>query len=69
MDTTTGRVEHEWDHVLTGVLEGRTPVPDPNEVADYTWQDPDVLRQRMTAGPHEFTPWLADVLRLATHHR
>jgi isopentenyl-diphosphate delta-isomerase len=36
-DPATGRVEHEWDHVLIGLLDTGAPRPDRAEVADYAW--------------------------------
>jgi isopentenyl-diphosphate delta-isomerase len=65
-DGVTGHVEHEWDHVLTGVYLGNVPVPDPAEVSEYTWIFPEELRAAMAANPEEYSPWLPGVLRTAT---
>ncbi|WP_433663728.1 isopentenyl-diphosphate Delta-isomerase [Nocardia sp. CA-128927] len=64
-DSTTGRVEFEWDHVLVGRLTVGAPRPDPAEVADYAWIEPAALRDAMAADPAAYTPWLAGVLDLA----
>nr|WP_280490320.1 isopentenyl-diphosphate Delta-isomerase [Nocardia carnea] len=65
-DPRTGYVEHEWDHVLIGLLDGIAPQPDPAEVAAYRWMNPDDLRREMREEPHEFSPWFAGVLEVAT---
>ncbi|RBO89621.1 isopentenyl-diphosphate Delta-isomerase [Nocardia puris] len=64
-DPATGRVEHEWDHVLVGMLNGERPRLDPAEVATVAWVAPDQLRARMESVPGDYTPWLGDVLRIA----
>jgi isopentenyl-diphosphate delta-isomerase len=65
-DDVSGHVEHEWDHVLTGMCTEDVPVPDPAEVSEYTWVFPAQLRAAMAANPEVYTPWLPDVLRIAT---
>ena len=65
-DPRTGYVEHEWDHVLVGLLDDAAPQPDPAEVAAYRWMNPDDLRRQMREEPHEFSPWFAGVLEVAT---
>src|SRR5262249_8993766 len=50
LDPATGRVEHEYDHVLFGRLDPATPVhPDPDEVATVTWVSPDHLATELSA--------------------
>lgn len=63
-DTATGRVEHEWDHVLIGTLD-TTPHPDPAEVANLRWVPPAEVRAKLAAEPAAYTPWLAEVLEIA----
>jgi isopentenyl-diphosphate delta-isomerase len=67
-DPATGRVEDEHDHVLLGRTgaERPSPHPDPAEVADWRWVPAAELRSELIARPAQFTPWLADVLRLAS---
>ncbi|BDU06086.1 isopentenyl-diphosphate Delta-isomerase [Nocardia cyriacigeorgica] len=65
-DPDTGRVEHEWDHVLIGRLDDATPHPHPAEVADYAWVDPSELRTALAANPQRYSPWLSGVLEVAT---
>src|SRR5690349_6691474 len=43
-DPDSGRVEHEYDHVLLGHIRPGWPVsPDPDEVAAVAWVSPDQL--------------------------
>lgn len=64
-DPATGLVEHEWDHVLVGVIGDQPPNPDPDEVEELTWVTPDRLRAELAANPDAYTPWLAGVLGTA----
>ncbi|WP_330254030.1 isopentenyl-diphosphate Delta-isomerase [Nocardia sp. NBC_00565] len=69
-DSSTGRVEHEWDHVLIGRLNAEflrtaAPRPDPAEVADHAWIQPDALRDAIADDPGSYTPWLLGVLDIA----
>jgi isopentenyl-diphosphate delta-isomerase len=64
-DPATGRVEHEWDHVLIGLLDTGAPRPDPAEVADCAWIQPEALRDAIADDPAGYTPWLAAVLDIA----
>jgi isopentenyl-diphosphate delta-isomerase len=69
-DPSTGRVEHEYDHVLVG----RVPVDprlhlDPAEVADVRWLAPDELRADLVDHPDRYAPWLGGVLAVATGDR
>ncbi|MDG4821895.1 isopentenyl-diphosphate Delta-isomerase [Asanoa sp. WMMD1127] len=62
-DPTTGRVEWEYDHVLLGQVGGdETMLPDPDEVAELAWVDPDVLPRAIRAEPTLYSPWLAGVI-------
>lgn len=61
-DDTSGRVEHEYDHVLVGrVPASLTVTPDPAEVADTVWVDPAALDPTAP----DYAPWLAGVLPIA----
>jgi isopentenyl-diphosphate delta-isomerase len=60
-DPDTGRVEFEYDHVLTGPFEGPVRV-DPAEVAETEWVRPDELAERLRRFPEFYAPWLAGVL-------
>jgi isopentenyl-diphosphate Delta-isomerase len=62
-DPETGRVEHEYDHVLVGRAPADASMrPDPAEVSEVRWVDVDDLRAGLYAGSPEYVPWLAGVL-------
>ncbi|MEV0336404.1 isopentenyl-diphosphate Delta-isomerase [Nocardia sp. NPDC050717] len=63
-DESTGRVEHEYDHVLIGRTDA-VPRPDPAEVGGWAWVSPASLRADLAAKPAKYTPWLAEVLEIA----
>jgi isopentenyl-diphosphate delta-isomerase len=64
VDPSTGRVEHEYDHVLVGrVPAGLAIDPDPREVAAVRWVEPEILVD--TLARHTRAPWLTGVLDLA----
>jgi len=56
LDAGSGLVEHEWDHVVRGVVDV-DPVPDPDEVGDWRWVDVDELRAEFDVDASRFTPW------------
>lgn len=61
-DPATGRVEHEYDHVLLGrVPDDLVLRPDPAEVAGVRWIDRSDLRRALSADPRSYAPWLAGV--------
>jgi isopentenyl-diphosphate delta-isomerase len=68
-DPATGRVEHEYDHVLLGDLPATArPSPDPAEVADIRWESPTALLTGLSIDPAPYAPWLAGVTgRLVEH--
>jgi isopentenyl-diphosphate Delta-isomerase len=68
-DPATGRVEHEYDHVLLGRL-GPEPAldPDPSEVAALRWMSLRELDAALADDPDAYAPWLAGVVgRLVAH--
>jgi isopentenyl-diphosphate delta-isomerase len=61
-DAETGRVEHEYDHVLVGEVPADAPLDlDPREVAAVQWIPPRALRDDIDARPAHYAPWLAGV--------
>jgi isopentenyl-diphosphate delta-isomerase len=66
-DPETGLVEHEYDHVLLGILDPRSTrlKPDPAEVASLRWMEPADLRADIVANPLAYAPWLDGVTQLA----
>ena len=67
VDPTSDLVEHELDHVFVGLLTDR-PIPDPAEVADVQLVEPGVLVEELRdpLRSTHYTPWLADVMAIAT---
>lgn len=66
-DPLTGRVEHEYDHVVVG----RVPVefslrPDPSEVAEVHWSAPGRLRAELADHPDHYAPWFSGVFAVTT---
>jgi isopentenyl-diphosphate delta-isomerase len=65
VDPATGRVEHEYDHVLLGRVAPTVDVrPDPAEVAEVRWVSPDELRVALRTDPDIYAPWLSGVVAL-----
>jgi isopentenyl-diphosphate Delta-isomerase len=55
-DVGGGLIEHEYDHVYTGVFDG--PVtPHPEEIAEYRWIEPAALLRELDTQPDAFTAW------------
>lgn len=53
--------EHELDHVFIGTFEA-DPVPNPEEVDDWKWVDPEELRRDLKAHPESYVYWLHECL-------
>jgi isopentenyl-diphosphate delta-isomerase len=61
-DPVSERVEHEYDHVLVGRVDGHRPNPDPDEVAALRWAFPDEIRHDIATEPWSYAPWLSGVI-------
>lgn len=62
-DPASGRVEHEYDHVLVGeVGDGLAVSVDPDEVAEVRWVHPALLAADVAVNPSAYAPWLVGVL-------
>ncbi|GAA1787789.1 isopentenyl-diphosphate Delta-isomerase [Luedemannella flava] len=62
-DPGTDRVEHEYDHVLVGLVSAELAVaPDSAEVAELRWVAASALREEIVAAPDAYAPWLHGVL-------
>jgi len=62
-DPETGRVEHEYDHVLLGRVAAEPVLrPDPTEVAAVRWEPLAGLPTVIAADPAAYAPWLAGVV-------
>jgi isopentenyl-diphosphate delta-isomerase len=65
-DPATGRVEHEYDHVLVGRVAADVPLaPDPTEVASTRWVPVPGLTELLSTDPGSYAPWLVGVLAVA----
>lgn len=51
-----GLIEHEFDHVYFGTSD-LEPLPDPEEVSDWKYENMDKLAQEIIGQPDQFTPW------------
>lgn len=68
-DAGSGLTEHEYDVVLVGRLDGAVPDRDridPTEVDAIRLIAPEEVRAACAGSPHSFTPWLLQVLDVAT---
>lgn len=62
-DTSTGRVEHEYDHVLVGrVGPDASMRPDPAEVSELSWVTVGDLQTGLATETDRYVPWLSGVL-------
>jgi isopentenyl-diphosphate delta-isomerase len=63
-DPATGRVEHEYDHVLVAdVPAGLTVAPDADEVSDTRWVPVPDLLAAMEQDSRAYAPWLFGVTK------
>lgn len=51
-----GLTEHEFDHVFTGIADGR-PTPEASEVEAFRYVTVDVLDKELRTNPEHFTEW------------
>ncbi len=66
-DPASGLTEHEFDHVLIGRFDGQ-PRPNPNEIDEWKWVEPDDLRKDVERRPQEYTPWFKICLEQVLRH-
>lgn len=59
---SSGIVENEVCPVYLARTTG-DPLPNPDEVMEYTWTDPEALRRSVLAGPFAFSPWMVLQMR------
>ncbi|MEF8815980.1 MAG: isopentenyl-diphosphate Delta-isomerase [Salinibacter sp.] len=55
-------VEHEHNHVFVGSADAPRIYPSAEEVADWRWVSPSVLREDVAAHPHRYTAWFRHLL-------
>jgi isopentenyl-diphosphate delta-isomerase len=56
-DVGSDLVECEYDHVFTGTVRTAAVRPRADEVADWAWVDPEVLRTDVCTHPEDYTVW------------
>jgi isopentenyl-diphosphate delta-isomerase len=68
-DPVTGRVEHEFDHVLVGEVPADPRlVIDPAEVAGVRWVPVAQLSAALAQDPESYAPWLPGVADVLMEH-
>jgi isopentenyl-diphosphate delta-isomerase len=55
-DVGGGMIEHEVDHLFTGVFEGPI-IPNPDEVCEVAWWERGAIEESLKKSPQLFTPW------------
>lgn len=58
-----GLIEHELDMVFCGQYDD-APNPNPDEVEDFEWILPKILKQNMLNNPQDYTFWFENVLKI-----
>ncbi|MBN3662895.1 MAG: NUDIX domain-containing protein, partial [Ornithobacterium rhinotracheale] len=66
-DVGLGLIEHELDHVFVGNFDG-TPIPNPEEVADFKWISMDDLVKDVAQNPQNYTEWFKIILNQYLQH-
>ncbi len=56
-----GLIEHEIDHVVTGLFDGN-PEINPDEADAYRWISLPDLRHDMKTSPEKYTPWFIKII-------
>jgi len=51
-----GLTEYEFDHIFIGTFD-HAPAPNPKEVSDWKWIDPEKLKQDIQKKPDQYTYW------------
>ncbi len=67
-DVGKGLIEHEFDHVFTGVTND-IPIPNNDEVMAYRYIDIEHLMAEVSEAPNAFTPWFRITLGSLLAHR
>lgn len=62
VELSNGLIENEIDWVYIGQFDG-TPVPNPNEVADWKWVDIDFLLSDIEVNPKKYTYWFRHIMQ------
>ena len=62
-----GLTEHELDHVMIGYYEN-DPVLNEEEVADWAWEKPEMIKEDMSQNPDKYTAWFKIIFERFYHH-
>ncbi len=62
-EMVNGLIEHELDHVFSGLAPEELPEPNAEEVQALRWVELDALKQEIAAHPERFTPWFPLILQ------
>jgi isopentenyl-diphosphate Delta-isomerase len=61
-------IEHELDHVFTGVYNG-TPAVNPDEVDDWKYVSINELQRDIQENPEQYTVWFREIVRKGDIHQ
>ncbi|MFP4557120.1 MAG: isopentenyl-diphosphate Delta-isomerase [Bacteroidales bacterium] len=56
-----GLTENEIDHIYIGTYNNN-PKPNPEEVSDYAWVNPEMLKRDINENPENYTYWLKHIM-------
>jgi isopentenyl-diphosphate delta-isomerase len=59
-----GLIENEIDHVYKGIFEGNFET-NPDEVADYKWQNIIDIKKDIQLKPDSFTIWFKEIMKVS----
>lgn len=62
-----GLTEHEFDHVMIGYYNDE-PCINPDEVADWKWENLDDIREDIQRNPEIYTAWFKIIFDRFYHH-
>lgn len=62
-DVGGGLIEHEFDHVIVGILGEAKPFPNPEEIAELRWVTPEQLEKEVEKDPMHYTAWIRIILQ------
>ena len=62
-----GLTEHELDHVMVGYYND-PPVPNPEEVEDWTWSSPQNIKEDIANNPQNYTAWFKIIFERFYNH-
>lgn len=66
-DFEDGMIEHEFDHVFTGIYNGEIEL-NPEEASEYRFVEMDKLLNEIAEHPNNFTSWFKLILERLPNH-